>query len=103
MNSRTNVTRQNNNQYVIPQNQRLEVHDLEIKPTLKTSNRKKLQVKALIDSGCTTTCIGEELIKREKIPMAKIPKPITSTNSHGPISENKPFTHFTQLKMNIHR
>src|SRR5258708_8669485 len=102
MNSRTNVTRQNNNRYVIPQNRRLEVHNLKIKPTLKTSNQKKLQVKALIDSGCTTTCIGEELIKREKIPMAKIPKPITCRNSDGTISGNKPVTDFVELEMDIH-
>src|SRR5258708_12798717 len=102
MNSRTTVTRQNKNRYVIPQNRRLEAHDLEIKPTLKTSNRKKLQVKALIDSGCMTTCIGEELIKREKIPTARIPKPITCRNSDGTISRNKLVTDFVKLKMDIH-
>ena len=35
---------------------------------IKTKNRKKLEVKALVDSGCTHTGIDEQLVKDKKIP-----------------------------------
>jgi len=34
---------------------------------IKTKNRKKLKVKALVDSGCTHTGIDEQLVKDKKI------------------------------------
>ena len=34
---------------------------------VKTKNRKKLKVKALVDSGCTHTGIDEQLVKNKKI------------------------------------
>jgi len=34
---------------------------------VKTKNRKKLKVKALVDSGCTHTGIDEQLVKNKRI------------------------------------
>ena len=34
---------------------------------MKTKNRKKLKVKALVDSGCTHTGIDEQLVKNKRI------------------------------------
>jgi len=34
---------------------------------IKTENRKKLEVKALVDSGCIHTGIDEQLVKNKKI------------------------------------
>jgi len=39
---------------------------------VKTKNRKKLKVKALVDSGCTYTGIDEQLVKDKKIQMKPI-------------------------------
>ena len=34
---------------------------------MKAKNRKKLKVKALVDSGCTHTVIDEQLVKNKRI------------------------------------
>ena len=34
---------------------------------IKTKNGKKLQLQALVDSGCTHTGINKQLVKKEKI------------------------------------
>ena len=39
---------------------------------IKTENRKKLEVKALVDLGCTHTEINEQLVKNKKIPTKPI-------------------------------
>ena len=39
---------------------------------IKTKNRKKLEVKALVDSGCTHTGIDKQLVKDKKIPTKPI-------------------------------
>ena len=39
---------------------------------IKTENRKKLEVKALVDLGCTHTEINEQLVKNKKIPIKPI-------------------------------
>ena len=39
---------------------------------VKTRNRKKLKVKALVDSGCTHTGIDEQLVKDKRIPTKPI-------------------------------
>ena len=39
---------------------------------IKTKNRKKLEVKVLVDSGCTYTGINEQLVKDKKIPTKPI-------------------------------
>ena len=39
---------------------------------IKTENRKKLEVKALVDLGCTHTGINKQLVKNKKIPTKPI-------------------------------
>jgi len=39
---------------------------------IKMENRKKLEVKALVDLGCTYTEINEQLVKNKKIPTKPI-------------------------------
>ncbi|EKM73291.1 hypothetical protein AGABI1DRAFT_135134 [Agaricus bisporus var. burnettii JB137-S8] len=86
--SRTNVPRRMNNRYVVPQ-KRLGVQELEVKPLLTTTNGKKLKLSAMVDSGCTHTCIDEELVKKKKIPTKKLERPITCRNSDGTIAGKK--------------
>jgi len=41
--------------------------ELNMQADVKTKNRKKLKVKALVDSGCTHTRINKQLVKDKKI------------------------------------
>jgi len=46
--------------------------ELNIQADIKTKNRKKLKVKALVDLGCTHTRIDKQLVKEKKIQMKAI-------------------------------
>ncbi|KAF7773650.1 hypothetical protein Agabi119p4_5817 [Agaricus bisporus var. burnettii] len=89
-----------NNRYVVPQ-KRLGVQELEVKPLLTTTNGKKLKLSAMVDSGCTHTCIDEELVKKKKIPTKKLGRPITCRNSDGTIAGKKDITKFVKMDLNI--
>ncbi|KAF7762018.1 hypothetical protein Agabi119p4_10010 [Agaricus bisporus var. burnettii] len=89
-----------NNRYVVPQ-KRLGVQELEVKPLLTTTNGKKLKLSAMVDSGCTHTCIDEELVKKKKIPTKKLERPITCRNSDGTIAGKKDITKFVKMDLNI--
>jgi hypothetical protein len=88
------------NRYIVPQ-KRLGVQELIIKLEITDTNGKNFTVKAMIDSGCTHTCINEKTVIRKDIPQVKLPRPITCTNSDGTISGNKPITDFVKVKMEI--
>ena len=68
---------------------------------IKTKDRKKLEVKALVDSGCTHTGIDEQLVKNKKI----LTKPINfsfevfNTNS----IKNREVTKVAFLEIKIDR
>ena len=66
------------------------MRELEVKPTVTTENGKRLEVNAMVDSGCTHTCIGEKVVEEEGIPTVKLPKPMKAKNADGSPSGNKP-------------
>jgi hypothetical protein len=78
-----------NNQYIVPQ-KCLGVQELIIKPEITDTNGKNFTAKAMIDSGCTHTCINEKTVIQKEIPQVKLPRPITCTNSNGKSAEINP-------------
>ena len=61
------------NKYIIPNHQSSNgKQELNVQADIKTKNGKKLEVKALVDSGCTHTGIDEQLVKDKKIPTKPI-------------------------------
>jgi hypothetical protein len=89
-----------NNRYLVPQ-QCLGVQELIVKPKISLKNGNNFTAKAMLDSGCTHTCINEATVDQETIPQVKLPEPIKCTNSDGSISRNKPITGSIQIEMNI--
>jgi hypothetical protein len=77
------------------------VQELGIKPSITTEKGDKLKISAVVDSGCTHTCINEKLVNQEGIPTRKLEKPITCRNSDGTISGNKSITRFVKMALNI--
>ena len=56
------------NKYIILNHQNSKgKRKLNVQADMKTKNRKKLKVKALVDSGCTHTGINEQLVKDKRI------------------------------------
>ena len=62
-----------NNKYIIPNHQTSNgKKELNMQANVKMKNGKKLEVKALVDSGCTHTEINKQLVKDKKIQMKSI-------------------------------
>ena len=66
---------------------------------IKTRNRKKLQVKALVDSGCTHTGIDEQLVKNKKIPTKPLNFSFEVFNADG--TKNREVTKVVPLEIEI--
>ena len=61
------------NKYIIPNYQSSEgKRELNIQANIKTKNRKKFKIKALVDFGYTHTGIDEQLVKDKRIQMKLI-------------------------------
>jgi len=57
-----------NNKYIIPNREASKgKKELNVQANIKTKNGKKLEVKALVDSGCIHTGINEQLVKDKRI------------------------------------
>ena len=75
-----------NKRYVVPQ-RRTKSRELKVNAKITTKNDKKINIKALIDSGCTHTCISNNLVKHERLPTQPIAQPFKALNADG--TENK--------------
>ena len=67
---------------------------------LKTLDTEEtIQTEGLLDSGCTTTSISQELVDRMKLNTIKLPRAITAVNADGSI--NGKITDLVHLEMKI--
>jgi len=63
----TFVHSKSQNQYVIPNWRNNKIRELNMHTNIKTKNRKKLWLQALVNSEYTHTRIDKQLVKEEKI------------------------------------
>jgi len=70
-----------------------------VQADIKTRNRRKLKVKALVDSGCTHTGIDEQLVKEKKIQMKAIDFSFEVFNADG--TKNGEVTRVAPLEVEI--
>ena len=68
---------------------------------IKTKNGKKLEVKVLVDSGCTHTEIDKQLVKDKKIPTKPIDFSFEVFNTDG--TKNREVTKVAPLEIKIDR
>jgi len=68
---------------------------------IKTKNRKKLKVKALVYSGCTHTGIDKQLVKDKRIQMRLINFSFEVFNADG--TKNREVTKVVLLEIEINR
>ena len=74
---------------------------LNVQANIKTKNGKKLEVKALVDSGCTHIEINEQLVKDKKIPTKPIDFSFEVFNIDG--TKNGEVTKMAPLEIKINR
>jgi len=79
------------------------LRELIIHPTIKTKNRRKLKVKALIDSGCTITTIARKTVEEKGISTKPLPRPFNVYNSNGLRNGEKTIREFIPLEINSNR
>jgi len=72
-----------------------------VQANIKTKNRKKLKVKALVNSGCTHTGIDEQLVKDKRIQMRPINFSFEVFNADG--TKNREITKVVPLEIEINR
>jgi hypothetical protein len=53
---------------------------------------------AMIDLGCTHTCIGEKVVKEKNIPTQKLATSMTARNADGTMTGNKQITDFVKVE-----
>ena len=68
---------------------------------VKISNRRKLWLKALVDSGCTHTGIDKQLVKEEQIKMELMNRLFKVFNINE--TKNREVTRFISLVLEINR
>ena len=68
---------------------------------IKMKNGKKLEVEALVDSGCTHTGINEQLFKNKKIPTKPINFSFKVFNTDS--TKNREVTKVVSLEIEINR
>jgi len=76
------------------------LRELIVHPTIRTKDRRKLKVKALIDSGYTNTTIIRKTVKEKGILTKSLPKPFDMYNSDGSRNGKKTIKEFVPLEIN---
>ena len=88
------------NKYVIPNHRTSnEKKELNVQANVKTKNCKKLEVKALVDSGCTHTGIDKQLVKNKRIQTKSINFSFKVFNANG--TKNGEVTRVAPLEIEI--
>jgi len=69
-------------------------------PTIKTKDRRKLKVKALINSKCTNTTITRKTVEEKGISTKSLSRPFNVYNSDGSRNGEKTIREFVPLEIN---
>lgn len=64
-------------------------------------NGLPIEITALIDSGCTGSCVHKKFVKEHKIPTKKLPRPIPVYNADGTLNKNSAITQTITLELTI--
>jgi len=67
---------------------------------IRTKNRRKLKVKALINSGCMNTTIARKTVEEKGIPTKSLPKPSDVYNLDRSRNGEKTIKEFVSLEIN---
>jgi hypothetical protein len=56
-------------------------------------------IKALLDSGCTGSCISRDFVKNNQIPTKRTPRPIPIYNADGSLNKDGSITEYVKMRM----
>ena len=78
--------------------------DQELNPEIELQDLEKgttYQTQALLDSGCTGSCISQQFAEEKKVSLHKWEHPIFANNTDGMENNNRKITHCAEMKMII--
>ena len=77
-------------------------HQMDLKGLIqRTDTGEQVTIKALLDSGCTGSCIDEAFVDKHSIETQELPKPIPVYNADGTPNANGMVTRMAQLRLTI--
>ena len=79
------------------------MRELIVYPTIKTKDRRKLKIKALINSRCTNTTITRKTVEEKGISTKSLPRLFNMYNSDGSRNREKTIREFIPLEINSNR
>ena len=79
------------------------MRELIVYPTIKTKDRRKLKIKALINSRCTNTTITRKTVEEKGISTKLLPRLFNMYNSDGSRNREKTIREFIPLEINSNR
>jgi hypothetical protein len=56
-------------------------------------------IKALLDSGCTGSCISRDYVRDNQIPTKRTPRPIPIYNADGTLNKDRSITEYVEMRM----
>ena len=77
-------------------------HQLNLSVVLKTlEDQRAFRTTALLDSGCTGSCINRQFVNKHHIPTQRMPIPIPVYNADGTRNQAGPITEMAELVLAI--
>lgn len=76
------------------------MRELAVKATIRT-REQEIPIEALIDSGCTHTCIAKRTVIRENLPMKKLKHPYNVFNADGTINKDGKVSETVDLEVEV--
>ena len=77
-------------------------NQMDIAVVIKTlDNQMRFKLSALLDSGCTGSCINASFVKHNKINTKKYPRPIPVYNADGSLNSGGSITEYVELLLEI--
>ena len=67
----------------------------------RLDNGSAIKVQALVDSGCTGSCINRTFAEKHDIPMHPLPIPVPVYNADGTLNRDGSITHMAELRMTV--
>ena len=67
----------------------------------RLDNGESIRTKALVDSGCSGSCVDRDFVAKNEIPVRRLPLPIPVYNADGTINKGGSITDVVELRLTI--
>ncbi|KAI0683449.1 hypothetical protein BC835DRAFT_1234168, partial [Cytidiella melzeri] len=77
-------------------------HQLDVPVTLSTlESHQTISLVALLDSGCTGSCIDDNFVRENNLPTKKLVRPIPVYNADGTFNDSGPIREYVECRLTV--